>query len=255
MEKHKLSDLSFIVSEWPINNNKPTLLFIHAAGATALSWTFQLQDLGGSVNIIAIDLPGHGDSGGTGLNNIPDYAKTIAGFINKLRITRCIPAGISMGGAIAQQLLVDYPEIFLAAVLINTGAKLKVLPDIFDAIKTDSRSFMANLINYILPADLDADHFSPIIDDVIEIRQKVILEDFTACNNFDLRNRLNEIKVPVLIISSENDTMTPLWYGEYLHKNIINSVLKIIPSAGHLVTVEKSELVNLAIKDFISNLK
>lgn len=251
MEKHKLSDLSFIVNEWPLNNDKPILLLIHAAGSTALSWTFQLHGIGASVNIVAIDLPGHGESSGSGMDSIADYANSVVNFIKKLHINKCIPAGISMGGAIVQQMLVDNPEIFPSAILINTGAKMKVLPDIFCAINSDSKAFMANLVNYVLPADLDSDHFSPIMDDAVEVRQNVILGDFSACDIFDIRDRLNEIKMPVLIISSENDTMTPAWYGKYLHDNIKNSDLIIIPEAGHLVTVEKSELINRAIAKFV----
>ena len=185
------------------------------------------------------------------MNNISEYSDSVVNFIKKLHIGKCIPTGISMGGAIVQQMLTDYPDLFFSAILINTGAKLKVLPDIFNAIIFDSKSFMLNLMNYVLPADLDQDHFSPIIDDVVEVRQKVIYGDFNACNGFDIRTRLDEIKLPVLIISSENDTMTPLWYGKYLHDNIKNSDFIIIPGTGHLVTVEKAGLVNRAITDFI----
>ncbi|MBN2041265.1 MAG: alpha/beta hydrolase [Spirochaetes bacterium] len=253
MEKHKLSDLSFIVNEWPINSSNPALLFIHTAGATAQSWTFQINGMGDRINIIAVDLPGHGDSSYSGQTSISDYADSVIKFIKILHPGRCIPAGIGMGAAVVQQMLADYPDMFTSAVLINTGAKMKVLPNIIKAIKTDSKAFMANLINFVLPADIDSEYFSFIMKDVIEVNPKVILRDFSACDNFDIRNRLNEIKLPVLIISSENDTMTPAWYGRYLNEHIKNSSLKIIPEAGHLINVEKSEMINSIIADFITD--
>ncbi len=252
MERHKLSGLSFLVSEWPVNKNKPVIFFIHAAGSTALSWIYQVEGLREISNVIAVDLPGHGQSTGPGFNKISDYAKVLVDLIDKLDITTCIPAGISMGGAIVQQMLLDYPGKFKAGILINTGAKIKVLPNMFEAIRSDAKSFMGNLLNFVLPVDLDAERFSPLMDDLFETNRDIVLGDFSACDVFDVRDRLENISVPVLVVSSGNDAMTPVWYGEYLEQNIKNAVITIISDAGHLVNLEKPEQVNTVIIDFIN---
>jgi pimeloyl-ACP methyl ester carboxylesterase len=254
MERHKLSGLSFLTNIWPMEPDKPTLFLIHAGGASASSWYFQIQGLTDTANVIAVDLPGHGHSRGPGCDRIVDYAKEAMDLINKMNLEKCIPAGISMGGAVVQEMLVDYLDRFYAGILINTGAKLKVLPDVFDAIKANPRGFMANLINFVLPADLDAEHFGPLMNDILEVKKNIVLGDFEACNNFDIRSRLPEILLPVLIISSGSDTMTPQWYGEYLENNIKDSKHITIRDAGHLVIIEKPEQVNLAISEFVNNL-
>lgn len=254
MERHKLSGLSFLASEWPADQNKPVIFFIHAAGSTALSWVYQIEGLNGIFNVIAVDLPGHGESSGTGYNRIVDYAKAVFNLIDKMNVARCITAGISMGGAIVQQMLLDYADKFYAGVLINTGAKIGVLPNIFEAIKTDAKSFMANLLNFVLPADLDAERFNLLKDDLNKTNKDIVLGDFSACDAFDVRNRLKEIKLPVLIIISGNDAMIPMWYGNYLKQSIKNSVIVKIDDAGHLVNLEKPEQVNRAIIDFIKKI-
>jgi pimeloyl-ACP methyl ester carboxylesterase len=250
MERHKLSGLSFLTSIWPLDLSKPTLFFIHAAGASATSWLFQMD----AANVLAVDLPGHGKSRSPGCSRIADYAMDLMDFINKINVNRCIPVGISMGGAIALELLIDYPGRFRAGILLSTGAKLRVLPDFFDAIKANPKGFMANLINYVLPANIDSERFESVIDDILEVKKDILLGDFTACNGFDIRGRLSEIDMPVLIISAQNDTMTPLWYGEYLKKNIKNSDQVIIQDSGHLVMLERSVEVNQAITEFLSKL-
>ena len=71
---------------------------------------------------------------------------------------------------------------------------------------------------------------------------------FVACNNFDVRNRLNEIEVPTLIIVGENDELTPPAYANYLSEHIRNSQLVVLKNAGHMLMLENVE-------DFMNCLK
>jgi pimeloyl-ACP methyl ester carboxylesterase len=255
LERHEELNISFLSSKWPFDKGKPNLLFIHGAGVTALSWILQFKGLANKANVIALDLPGHGQSKGPGMNTVPDYAKTVADLINALKIHKCTAIGISMGGAIVQQLLIDYASLLCAGILINTGAKLKVLPAIFEAVKTDFKAFITGMSNILLPADTDAKKHDASLKDTLAIDQEVIIGDFIACDNFDIRERLHEISSPVLVISSKNDIITPVWYGEYLVKMINNAKFTIIKGAGHLAPLEKPKAVNAAIYKYIKSIQ
>jgi len=252
MERQEISNLSFLTGKWPLKENKLNLIFIHDVGATAMNWIFQIKEFAEKFNIIVLDLPGHGKSQGPGMNNVQDYAKKIAYFLNEINAGKFIVIGTSMGGAIAMQLLVDYADKFTSGVLLNTGAKLAVLPTIFEAILSDFKAFVTGMSDFLFPATLNINEDISSLMDMLEIKQKVVLDDFTACHNFDIRKRLHEIKVPVLVISAKNDIMTPVWYGEYLTKNINNANFILVDGAGHLAHVEKPEIVNKAITEFIS---
>ena len=66
--------------------------------------------------------------------------------------------------------------------------------------------------------------------------------------------RLGEIALPVLIISAEDDQLTPSKYSDFMEKSIGGAVRYRIKDAGHVVPVEKPEAVSLAIRDFLGAL-
>jgi pimeloyl-ACP methyl ester carboxylesterase len=82
----------------------------------------------------------------------------------------------------------------------------------------------------------------------------VIFDDFKACDHFDIRNRLPEIKLPTLVLCGEEDQLTPVKYSRYLHENMTSSRLVLIPHAGHLVMTEQPDRLNSAIKSFLDTL-
>ena len=137
MEERIESGLAFKTNAWPLDPRKPTLVFIHGAGNSNVLWNSLLRGLDDRRNLLALDLPGHGRSPGTGYAALPDYARVVMDFLIRVEVPGPIPVGLSMGGAITQQLLLDYPDNFLAGVLIGTGARMKVMPVIFETIETE----------------------------------------------------------------------------------------------------------------------
>ncbi|MHA1967085.1 MAG: alpha/beta fold hydrolase, partial [Candidatus Hodarchaeales archaeon] len=80
---------------------------------------------------------------------------------------------------------------------------------------------------------------------------EVLLNDFKACNIFDVRNDISSIYTPTLIICGENDMMTPCRFSSYMHEKIKDSELTIIPDTGHFVFLESPDKVNEIIKEFL----
>lgn len=254
MERLEKANLSFLTGKWPLFKNKQNLIFLHGAGSTALSWQLQIKYLSDKANIIVPDLPGHGKSKGPGMSSVSDYARSVAGLINALEIEKCIIIGTSMGGAIAQELLINHCDKCKAGILLNTGAKLKVLPAIFEAVKKDFKAFIIGMSDILFPANTEVKKVDPSLKDIIVIDQTVMLNDFIACDSFDLRNQLHKINLPVLVLSSKNDIMTPVWYGEYLKINIKNAEMTLIEGAGHLAQFEKPRVLNKIIMEFVEGL-
>ena len=143
MEERIISGRGYIVGNWPLDPEKSTIVFIHGAGGSGYFWQAQIDALADRVNTVAIDLPGHGRSDGSGKDNIEDYTKAVDAFIDEINVPATIPCGLSMGGAIVQHLLLDYPGRYPAGILISTGAKLKVAPLIFETIEKDFGKFVA----------------------------------------------------------------------------------------------------------------
>jgi pimeloyl-ACP methyl ester carboxylesterase len=156
-----------------------------------------------------------------------------------------------MGGAVAQELLITKPELFTAAILMHTGARLKVFPFIFESIQKDYSQYLDLAVDFSVSNKSNKAKIKKIMNDIAVMKSDVALKDFTACDQFDVMARLNEIKAKVLVVVGADDNITPPKYGEYLHQNISGSELAVIADAGHLSPLEKPEEVSQIIRNFI----
>ena len=253
MEERKLRGFGFIADSWPLDADKPTIVFLHGSGGSSHFWKAQVEGLAERVNTVALDLPGHGRSGNDGKNTIGDYARIAVEFVDALDMPNPIISGLSMGGAIVQQLLLGFADRFKAGILIGTGARLKVLPAIFEAIEKDYAGFVEMICKLASSEKTDASVRQSYRDDLIKCKPGVTYGDFQACNAFNVIARLHEISPPVLVISAEEDQLTPPKYAEFLDDGIPDAVRKHIYDAGHISPMEKPQEVNQAMIEFLDN--
>ncbi len=245
--------ISFMAKPWPLDSNRPTLVFIHGSAMSGASWQAQVDGLSKEFNTIALDLPGHGQSPGDGHDNIPAYAEAAMAFIEAVEPPRPVPCGLSLGGAVVQQLLINYPDRFAAGILINTGARLRVLPLIFEAIRDNYDGFVQMTHLGGVAAGNQSPAMAETIRDLMKCSPEVAEKDFTACDSFDAMARLSEINLPVLVISGNDDTTTPPKYAAYLAEHIPRAELVTVPDAAHLAPLEQPQAVNRAIADFLNH--
>jgi len=251
VERRASGDIAFICGRWPLDPSRSTLVFIHGAGESSLLWHAQVEDLAGRVNTVAIDLPGHGRSGGRAQSRVEDYARAVVDFLDAIAAPRPVPCGLSMGGAITQQLLLDEPARFPAGIVISSGARLRVLPALLAAIETDFQAYVAMIDRSGFSEKTPASVKQPFLEDSLKADPAVAHGDFTACDRFDVMQRLGSIRMPVLIISAEDDRLTPPKYGQFLEKSLPRAVRRHVQDAGHFVPIEKPIEVNAAIAAFL----
>lgn len=251
MENRLEAGLAFSAAAWPLNPQKSTLVFIHGSGGSNILWDNQVKTFGDRANLLALDLPGHGRSPGIGTKTVPEYTEAVMAFINELNMPNPIPAGLSLGGAITLQLLLDYPERFSAGVLLCTGAKLKVMPMIFETIEKNFPAFVESIKQTAISRKTNPALIQPLLDSNLKTPPQLAFDDFQACDRFDVRERLAEIKVPVLVVSGEDDLLTPPKYAEYLAAKIVGARRAHILDAGHLLPLEKPEELNQALRSFL----
>jgi pimeloyl-ACP methyl ester carboxylesterase len=251
MEDGKTNGIGYITGRWPLDPAKSTLVFIHGSGGSSAFWSAQVQGLVARVNTVAVDLPGHGRSDGNGHDRIEDYARAVVDFISAIETPRPIPCGLSLGGAIAQQLLLDFSDLFKAGIFISTGSKLKVAPEIFGAIEKDIKSYVDMIVKLVASKATDPDRVKSFKDDTARCKSEILIQDFLACDHFDVMQRLGSITLPVLVVTAEDDQVTPPKYGDFLEKSIAKASRVHIMEAGHIVTMEKPEEVNRAIIEFL----
>ncbi len=225
------------------------VVYIHGSGCDASLWENQLKEIGG----YAVDLPNHGMSCAAEINSIDDYAYFVAKAVKKM-LGRAVVVGHSLGGAIAQKIYLDYPKVVKALVLVGTGVRLRVLPDILQGLKEKPAETAEMVSKFSFASDRFVDKYSKIFAE----RANILRKDLLLCDKFDLLERYKageiEIKVPTLIIVGEKDRLTPVKYSEFMKNHIPDSELVVIPDAGHMVMLEKVEEFNRALGNFLKKL-
>ncbi|MDY6824649.1 MAG: alpha/beta fold hydrolase [Thermodesulfobacteriota bacterium] len=247
------NDLPFIAAPWPPEQGRKTILFIHGATMCKSFWHYQVEALGSGFNAIAVDLPGHGMNKGTGCRDVAEYAAAVMAFIDDQGISDPVLCGHSMGGAIAQHLLIKHPDRFPAAILVATGARLKVLPLIFETIETAFDKFPDFIFNGGVAQKNRTEALREAMKLAMDCGPTVAYGDFAACNAFDVMDALDRIKVPVLVVSGADDLTTPPKYSDYLAANLTDARLERIADAGHLLPMERPGVLNEKIGAFLQS--
>lgn len=228
----------------------PTLLLIHGAGGSHLTWPQELRRFTGAV-VITLDLPGHGRSQPPAHTDITDYADDAAAVIAALNLENVVVVGHSMGGAIAQVMALRHRDKIGGLVLIGTGARLPVSPMILDQALTDFPAAVDFITQYAwarrTPSALVADGREILLN----TDPAVLYGDFVACNRFNVMERLPQIRVPTLVIAGTDDKMTPPKFGRYLADHIPQAELLTLDGAGHMMMLEQPGPVTAAIAVFL----
>jgi 3-oxoadipate enol-lactonase len=217
------------------------------------------------------------DNRGAGKSSKPDYPYTIemmsadtVGLMNVLNIETAHILGISMGGLIAQQIAISYPEKVRSLILSSThfgGTNYIPMDDktmaLLIALPTETISVeQAREMRYRAT-------FSPeflrenrsIIEQIDEWAEKLPTPLFaqvhqsSATSEFSSELELKKITAPTLILHGNNDCAVPTKNGELLAKHIPNSKLKIIKDAAHFVIIEKYEEFNDEVMNFIDEIE
>ncbi len=251
MPKVTIADHDVFYVFRPGEESQDALLFIHGAGGTHRHWGEQLAGLG-SVNRYAVDLPGHGRSAGEGRTSIKGYAEVIERLLDTLDLERVSLVGHSMGGAISQYLALEDPGRVQRLVLVGSGARLRVLPALLEALLTDFPSTVDMMRTWAYSTESPPELLDLAREEWVENDPLVVHGDFAACDAFDVMERLGQIRCPTLVLCGEDDKLTPVKYAHYLRDHIPGATLAIIPHAGHMVMMEQPEQVNRAIEEFLS---
>ena len=234
---------------------RPALLLIHGAGGDHLYWPPNIRRLAG-YRVYALDLPGHGKSGGRGMQTIASYTNAVLEWMESLGLHTAVIAGHSMGSAIALDLTLDHPRHVSGLVLISTGSRMPVNPRLIEAASSPTTYITAieKVIDWSF-SDLATQSLKDLAQRRMRaIRQSVLHGDFLACDGFNVTDRLPRISTPTRVICGSEDRMTPLRHSQFVADTIPGASLVTVPGAGHMVTLENPQLIEEAILGFLENI-
>lgn len=244
--------LFFARHEGP-SEEAPTLLLLHGAGGSRLEWPAQLRRMPNAA-VYALDLPGHGRSDPPGRDTIEAYADVVLAFAEAIGLEDVIFLGRSMGGAIAQVIGLRGAPVVTGLVLVATGARLRVIDAVLEGVVDDFQATAALIVENVWAEGAPPDLVEASRRHLLEADPAVVHGDYVACNRFDVMGDLDAVALPALVINGTADRMTPLKYGRYLVEEIPDARLLVVEGAGHMVVLEKPEVVAAAVRDFLDEL-
>ncbi|VFQ45875.1 alpha/beta fold hydrolase [Desulfoluna butyratoxydans] len=252
MMSSRLNGFGFLAGQPHPDPKRKTLLFIHGAAQNSRFWEAQVSGLAPEFNTVALDLPGHCRSQGPLCTSVEEMASAVLEFMDGSGLPSVVPCGLSMGGGIVLQLLLDHPSRFPEAILANTGARLRVLPDILEAARSNYDAYQKALFHFVVPEPRRTPELKDALDMATETGNAAAVTDLTACDAFDVMDRLPEIRSRVLVLAAEKDISTPLKYGRLLSDKIPDASMKVIQGCGHFSPMESPEEFNNHIATFLA---
>lgn len=246
-------------------NSTKTIVFLNGLSQSTVSWILTTPYFKDNYKIVLLDFIFQGQSDKEGeWRDFDTHAHDVRKVLDELKLNKVILAGLSYGSLVAQHFAVLYPERLEKLVLLSTFAHKTPY---FEAIELAwwralELGGYPLMLDIMLPAVLSEEYFkNPLIpiDLMKQARQEVNgekealfkLMEATKVRN-DYRKELNRITTPTLIVQGEKDLLLPVHMAAEVQKNIKDSVLKVIPGAGHTLNLEAVPQMSKAIADFIS---
>jgi pimeloyl-ACP methyl ester carboxylesterase len=255
--------------EGPKDDNTPIVL-LHGAGSSLHAWEGWAQALKGGRRVIRFDLPGFGLTGPSpdGLYSIDRDIGVLIAVLDKLGIARCILGGNSLGGAIAWRAALLYPSRVEKLILVDAGgypSRSISQPIGFRLARLPGISW---LLQNTLPRFLVVQGFhnawgdpskvtQEMVDRSAELMQRegnrrALLARFRQAQPGVFAGRIQELKLPTLVIWGGKDRLIPPINAQRFHEDIAGSTLVIFDDIGHAPEEEDPARTVQAVKQFLN---
>ncbi len=209
-----------------------TLVLVHGAGDdhdTHAEVARRVADAG--LTTVTLSLPGRRGSSGPACTTVAEAAAVVGNVIRRLE-GPVVLYGHSLGGGIALELALTQPDLLAGLVLVATGARLRVHPEILAQVR----------------AAAAADHGAV---DVGTTPATTTRDDWLAADGFDRLHDLGGCHVRALILGGADDALTPPRNVAWLEDHLPDARQVLVAGAGHFLPIEDPDTTADAIVDFL----
>ncbi len=235
------------------------LAFSNSLGTTLEMWDAQVPAFRERYRCLRFDTRGHGGSAVvTGPATVDDLADDFAGLLDALAIDSVHFVGLSLGGMTGQAFAVKYPQRLRSLALVSTTAHTPP-PAAWTAraetVRREGMSAIADAVmqRWFTPAFREA--ASPAVGDNERRFRETSPEGYAHCceiiGRLDLRETIQAIRTPTLIVAGALDPATPPSMAEDLRSRIGGSELLVLSGAAHLLAAERPGALNAFLKAFL----
>jgi pimeloyl-ACP methyl ester carboxylesterase len=250
------------------------IVFVHGISGSWQNWLENLPHFGRNRRAIALDLPGFGSSPMPSWPiDMPAYGQLMHDFCEKLGVgSGAALVGNSMGGLVAAEAVLSAPGRFDRLVLVSAAGFINTwLPHqrgvaTSHAWNTFGRPFGAAARFVVSHRRCRYAMFRFAIRHPSRLRKELLWEQMASglpCPGFadaldavleyDARDRLEEIEIPVMIVWGTEDWVIPAMAAQSYHRRIPHSHLEIFDDTGHVPQLERPARFNAVLDDFLAD--
>lgn len=239
------------------------IVFLHPFSTNGYIWYFQTFPFAQTNQCIVVDHRGHGRSDKPQQGYaIKEMAADVAAILDELNIDTTILVGNSIGGMIAMQGNLDYPDRVVGNVIVSSGTNLSagMPPEAMQAFQQDVNAAFSGLLEGTVSArtkrerpeilDLMKAHFM-VEDNFPKHVFFASAADPNGVFNWNISDRLKDIRKPTLVLAGEEDQATTVEVNRFLTDHIPGAQLKVIKDVGHFYQLEKSAEFNQELRQFL----
>jgi 3-oxoadipate enol-lactonase len=246
----------------------PSVILVHAFPLSRSLWTSTIRALSPLYHVLAPDLIGFGDSPLSAplATSIERYGDHLIALFEEKRLTQAVFVGCSLGGYILFSLYQRYPSLFRGLVLVGTKATID--PPEVQKIRIENAAiieesnpaeFYENMLLRLVGATTQ--HTRP---GVVAAARRMMSQASSfgvaaalraMANRVDFTATLASIQTPTLVITGEEDLITPPAEARAMAAAIKRGSFAMIPKSGHLPSLEAPESFQDTLLSFLSTLR
>ncbi|MEZ8140823.1 alpha/beta fold hydrolase [Enterovibrio sp. FF113] len=239
----------------------PTLVLVHGFLSGLAYWEKQISLFSSRFDVVAFDLPGYGGKADViGLDSVDGFADYVLERLDEMGIDQFHLMGHSMGGMIAQEVALKAPERVIGLVLYATGP-MGSLPGRFESIEesivraeTQGTEQVAHdtVKTWFSDGEGDPD-FAGGMELAERVQTQTYINGLRAMAGWRSLERLNEIEAKTLVLWPDSDRSYMWQQTESLWRGITGANLAVVPQAAHNIHLEKTQIFNLLVLDFLQS--
>lgn len=238
--------------------NAPALLLANSIGTALEMWDAQVPAWAERFRVIRFDARGHGRSDAPKAEySLARLAEDAAGVLDGARVARAHVCGLSLGGAVGQQLALDAPNRVDRLILANTAARIGNAEGWQARIDAVASGGLEGIAEMALGRFFDEAFRTAHPDVIARFRQMLLANPAhgyigccAALRDADLRPGVGAITAPTLVIGGAHDVSTPPDVTDALAASIPGA-RAVTLKAAHLSNVEAPEAFSAAVRDFL----
>jgi len=239
----------------------PTLVFVHGAANDHSVWALQSRYFAyHGRNVFAVDLPGHGRSGGEVPVSVEAAAEWLVALLDTLHLAQAGLVGHSLGALIVLEAAARHPHRATQIALLGPAVPMPVAEVLLDAARTNDHLACELITGWSFSAghQLGGNPFPGVwmrgnaLRLMERSRPGVLYTDLAACNHYaGGLSAAASVRCPTLLLLGQRDLMAPAKNATALAAALADSRVVTVPDCGHSLMTEAPDAVLDALRDFL----